>query len=119
MLKYELLPDGILVVTPKDRLEVSDFEAVADIVDRYIDDHGKLAGLLITAESFPGWDSFGAMIAHLRFVKNHHQKITRVAAVSDGHFLSIMPNVVDHFTGAQVRHFDFKDREKALEWIRS
>ena len=119
MLTHEMLEDGILVLTPQERLQAEDFEKVAEIADRYIDEHGQLKGLLITAESFPGWESFGALIAHLKFVKNHHKKITRIAAVTDSRFMSIMPKLVDHFIGAQIRHFDFKDREKALEWIRS
>ena len=40
---------------------------------------GKLTGLLIEARSFPGWDSFGALIQHLKFLRDHHRKIDRVA----------------------------------------
>jgi hypothetical protein len=40
-----------------------------------------------------------------------------VAAVSDSGFIAIMPNVVRHFVKAKVRHFDYDDKDKALEWL--
>jgi hypothetical protein len=30
-----------------------------------------------------------------------------------------MPKIIDHFVSADVRHFDYADRELALEWLRS
>ena len=73
---------------------------------------------MIYAEAFPGWDHLGALISHLKFVKDHHKQIKKVAAVTDSTLLSIMPRVVDHFVSAEVRHFDYRDREAALEWLR-
>lgn len=119
MISYKLLRDeGILVVSPEGRLESGDFKKLAQEVDPYIQEKGKLAGLMIYAESFPGWDDLGALISHLKFVKDHHKHITKVAAVTDSTFLSIMPRVVDHFVSAEVRHFDYRDKDAALEWLR-
>lgn len=119
MISYELLRDeGILIVSPHGRLESADFTRLAQEVDPYIQEKGKLAGLMICAESFPGWEDLGALISHLKFVKDHHRHITKVAAVTDSAFLSIMPRVVDHFVSAEVRHFDYRDEEAALAWLR-
>jgi hypothetical protein len=120
MISYELLRDeGILIISPEGRLESADFERLAQEVDPYITEKGKLAGLMIYAEAFPGWDDVGALISHLKFVKDHHKLIRKVAAVTDSTFLSIMPRVVDHFVSAEVRHFDYRDKEVALEWLRT
>jgi peroxiredoxin len=54
------------------------------------------------------------MLSHLEFVKNHHQHIAKVAAVTDSKFLAIMPSIASHFISAQVRHFDYNDKESAL-----
>jgi hypothetical protein len=35
---------------------------------------------MIYTKSFPGWESFGALVSHLKFVADHHQKIERIAA---------------------------------------
>ena len=119
LLNYELLrDDGILVVKPGDALEASDFEAVAGEIDPYIEERGVLRGLLIEAESFPGWSNFGAFISHLRFIRDHQRHITRVAALSDSAFLSIAPRIASHFVNAEVRHFEFTDRDAAIAWLR-
>ena len=120
MIHHELLEDdGILVVSPAGKLEASDFTALAAEVDPFIESHGALRGLLIHTESFPGWDSFAALLSHLRFVRNHHHAIRRVAAVTDSAFLSIVPKVAVHFVGAKIRHFEFSAKAEALAWLKS
>jgi hypothetical protein len=32
-------------------------------------------------------------------------------------FLKIMPRIADHFVQAKVRHFDFEQKDQALEWL--
>jgi hypothetical protein len=53
----------------------------------------------------------------LRFVKNHHQKIRKVAAVTDSGFLAIMPHIANHFVAAEVKHFEYRDKDRALAWL--
>jgi hypothetical protein len=120
MVKYELLhADGILVIQPEGSLESTDFQSIAQAVDPYIEANGKLHGVMIDAKSFPGWKDFAALLAHLKFVKDHHQKIDRIAAVSDSSFLTIAPKIASHFVQAEVRHFAQSQREVALNWLRS
>ena len=119
MLTHELLKDaGILIVKPQGALEAGDFEALAKEVDPYIEAHGTLRGLVIEAESFPGWSDFAALLSHFRFVRDHHRSIARVAAVSDSPLLTVGPRIASHFVAAEVRHFNFADREQALAWVR-
>ena len=94
MLKFELIRDtGVLVVEPRDALTAEDFQAISQTVDPFIQENGKLTGLLIDAPSFPGWESFGALIGHIRFIRDHHRKIDRVAAVTDSTILTIAPKI--------------------------
>lgn len=119
MVHHELNRDeGILIIRPEGSLEASDFQTIAQEVDPYIAAHGKLQGVMIEAESFPGWKDFAGLIAHLRFVKEHHRKIEKIAAVSDSSFLSIAPSIASHFVQADVRHFAYSEREEALAWLR-
>ena len=60
---------------------------------------------MIDAESFPGWKDFAALVAHLRIHQEPHQKIRKVAVVSDSTFLSFAPKIASHFVQADVRHF--------------
>jgi hypothetical protein len=120
MVRFELLKDaGILVVEPEGALSADDFHAIARAVDPYIEERGKLTGLLIAAPSFPGWDSFGALIQHLKFVRDHHRKIDRVAAVSDSQFLKIGPRIAAHFAHPEIRVFASGERAQALVWLQS
>jgi hypothetical protein len=120
MLKYELnRAESILIIMPDGPLESMDFEKLVQEVDPYIRENGKLNGLMIYTKSFPGWDNFAALLSHIKFVKNHHQKIKKIAAVTSSSFLSIMPKVANHFIQADVRHFDYDDKDAALNWLKA
>ena len=120
MLNYELnRTEGILILKPMGPLESTDFEKLAREVDPYIIENGTLNGLMIYIKSFPGWDNFAAFLSHMKFVKNHHQKIKKIAAVTGSGFLSIMPQVANHFIRADVRHFDYDDKDTALNWLKA
>ena len=120
MLKFELnRTEGILILEPIGPLQSTDFEKLAREVDPFIIEKGTLNGLMIYAKSFPGWDSFAAFLSHIKFVKNHHQKIKKIAAVTGSGFLAIMPQVANHFIQAEVRHFDYDDKDTALNWLKA
>jgi len=118
MINYELHHDkGILLLHPEGQLEAADFISITRQVDTYLAEHGKLHGVLIHAKSFPGWKNFAAMLAHLKFLKEHIQKIEKVAVVADGALANIMPNIANHFVHAQVKHFDFVREDAAWNWL--
>jgi len=120
MLQYELLDErGILVVKPEGALCAEDFSALAAAVDPYIEQRGELAGLVIDAPQFPGWENFAALLSHLRFVRDHHRRIRRIAVVTDSALLAVGPRIAKHFVNAEVRSFDSADRAAALAWIDS
>jgi hypothetical protein len=120
MIKFELLKDaGVLLVEPQGTLSANDFREISRVVDPYIDERGKLVGLLIEAKSFPGWDSFGALIGHLKFVRDHHLSIDRVAALTDSSFLKIVPKIAEHFAHPEIRVFASSEKANALAWLQT
>ena len=74
---------------------------------------------MILTEHFPGWDSFGALFQHLKFIRQQRDQIKKVAAVTDSGFLTIMPHIIDHFIQADVRPFAYADKEQALQSLSS
>jgi len=119
MIKHEFIEDdGILIIEPATSLLTSDFDMLSSIVDPYIEQHGKLNGLVIHTESFPGWQDFASMLAHIKFVKDHHALISKVAAVADEGVIAILPTIADRFVKADVRHFGSDDMDSAIEWIK-
>ena len=120
MVHHELLRErGVLILKPEGALRAEDFTALAGAVDPYIEQHGELNGLMIEARSFPGWEDFAALVSHVRFVRDHHRRIRRIAVVSDSKLLALAPKLASHFVSAEVRAFDTADRAAALAWMQS
>ena len=120
MIKVDLLiDDGILMVMPEGKLEADDFKELAAVADPYIEDHGKLNGLMIYTESFPGWKDFEALTSHFRFVKEHHKNLAKVALVTDSKVASVAETLAKHFVSAEIKHFDYNDKDAALGWLRA
>ena len=76
-----------------------------------------LSGLVLEAPSFPGWDSFGALLAHFRFVRDHHKFIKKVAVVTDSFMGDLAENLATHFVSAEIKHFKASDFEAAKLWV--
>ena len=118
MIQHELLRDrGILILRPEGALRAEDFTALAGTIDPYIEHNGELNGLMIEAPSFPGWENFAALLSHLRFVRDHHRRIERIAVVTDSALLTVAPKIASHFVSAQLRTFDAAGRAAALAWL--
>jgi hypothetical protein len=118
MIDYTLDPaSGILHLQPKSSLEQADFERLAKAVDPYITETGDLAGVIVETPAFPGWSSFGAFAAHLRFVKDHHRHIRKIALVTDSPIGNVGEHLVSHFVSAEVKQFPASALESARSWI--
>ncbi|NML43452.1 STAS/SEC14 domain-containing protein [Ramlibacter sp. G-1-2-2] len=109
--------DGILYLHPRAALAQQDFTQLAATVDPYIHEHGKLNGVLVEATSFPGWDSLGAMATHLRFIRDHHRQVQRIALVTDAPLATVAEKLGSHFIAAEMRHFPAGQRETARQWL--
>lgn len=119
MLTYQILEnDNLVVIEPKGPLSEDDFRELTRDVDLHLVRTGTLRGILIHAAGFPGWDSFGTMISHLRFVRDHHRLVKKVALASDSAMATIMPKLVDHFVAAEVKGFGFDERDEATAWLK-
>ena len=108
--------NALVTINPHGALEREDFVNLVEEVDPLIKEKGALSGFVINAQHFPGWHDFGSLLAHLKFVEDHHRKINKVAIVSDSAVLSILPKIADHFVAADVRHFDQDQLDAAKAW---
>ena len=109
--------NGIAILEPNGALSENDFKSAAKRIDPYIERSGKLSGIIIQVKSFPGWESFTALMAHLKFIKEHHKKVSHVAFVSDSPLGGFAEHVGNHFINAEVRSFSFNELENAIQWI--
>jgi SpoIIAA-like len=118
MIEFDLdTAHSILVVRPQSALGTADFVELSKAVDPLIETTGDLAGLIINAPKFPGWDSFGSMVTHFRFVRDHQEHIKKVAVVTDSHLGDVAEHLASHFVSAEVRHFSGEQLDQARQWI--
>jgi len=120
MLEHRLLvPEGVLILEPVAPLEAADFDDLIRTTDPYIAEHGKLPGLMIHTQTFPGWASLDAFLAHMHFVKSHCRKIGRLALVTDSKLLEELPRIAGHLVDVQVKHFSESEYAAALCWLKA
>ena len=110
---------GILMLEPvtDKALSEDDFEAVGKAIGAYLEHHERLGGLLIHSRKFPGWQSVGALFAHLKFVNAVHDKISKVALVTNSPIGTFADHVLDPLMLAKVRKFDDDERDAAMRWL--
>lgn len=118
MIDYQLdTANSILRVTPESSLDKKDFAELAKVVDPELKAGRDLAGLIIDAPRFPGWDSFGAMVTHIRFVHDHQKHVKKIAVVTDSHLGDFAEHLASHFITAEIRPFPAGQIEQARHWI--
>jgi hypothetical protein len=109
---------GILVLEPADKaLSEDDFEAVGKTIASYLADHDRLRGILLQSRKFPGWQNVGALFAHLKFVSSVHDKIGKIALVTNSPMGTFADHVLDPLMLAKVRKFDYDQRDEAMRWL--
>jgi hypothetical protein len=109
--------NSILYLRPTGALAKEDFAQLAKAVDPHIEKTGGLAGLILEAAKFPGWDSLGAMVAHLRFVRDHHKRVKKIAIVTDSAMGGVGEKLAAHFVAAEIKHFPASQLEAATRWV--
>jgi len=108
---------GIAVLEPQGALSEEDFKRAAGMIDPYIEKTTRLNGLIIHTKDFPGWDSFAALVSHLKFVKAHHKKVKRIALCTDSVAGNLARVFGPHFINAEVRVFPFQEFDSAGKWV--
>jgi len=109
--------EGIAILESDSELSEADFISATKIIDPYIEKSGKLNGIIVHVKSFPGWDSFSALIKHLNFIKEHHKKVFHVAFATDSPMGGLAEHIASHFVSAKIKSFSFSELEKAKIWI--
>lgn len=114
---HRLLPDsGVIVVEVKQALRAQDFDALAVTADAWIEAHGYLQGLVIHVREFPGWENLGSFLRHVRFVRDHHREVKRIAFAADSKLASVAPEIGRHFIKAEVKSFAYDELDIAIAW---
>lgn len=108
--------NGTALFEPHGPLSEKDFKHAAQVVNAWIEKNGQLKGLVINAKAFSGWDSFGALVSHLAFIRDHQRKIGRVAFATDTPVGTVAEKMARHFIKAEIRLFPYREFEQAQVW---
>jgi hypothetical protein len=108
---------GLAILEPHGALSKEDFERAAKIIDPYLEKSHRLNGLVIRTRDFPGWDSFAALSSYLKFVREHHKKISRIALCTDSVIGNFAKLIGRHFVAAEVQVFTFQELDRAKAWV--
>jgi len=118
MLRFERMDDRrILTINVEGPLEERDFQKFAEQIEVEDPAQDRPFRLMIRTESFPGWESFQAFAAHLKFVSDHHRQIERIAIVTESELLKIMPHIAGLLVHPKIRQFDLGEANEALTWL--
>jgi hypothetical protein len=109
--------NGIAILEPDGPLSKEDFVHAAKLIDPYIEKAARFSGLLIHTKSFPGWESFAGLASHLKFVQEHHKKVSRVALSTDSVVGNFAETIASHFISAEIKLFSYQELEQAREWV--
>jgi hypothetical protein len=116
MIKTDIIaPDALKIVAPQ-RLRAGDFEQVGPQVDAIIKRFGKIR-LLIDASALQGWENVAAFEEHAAFVRDHQQKVERIAVIAPHEWQHWLIGAVRIFVHPDVRAFDAGHEDAALRWL--
>ena len=71
---------------------------------------------MIHAREFPGWENLGAFLRHVRFLRDHHRKVKKIALAVDSKLANLAPKIAEHFVQAEVKSFAYDELDRAIAW---
>jgi hypothetical protein len=116
IIKTEVIGANVLKIIVPDKLKTDDFQQVTPQVDSLIVKHGQIR-LLIDATGFHRWENITAFETHAGFIKNHQEKIERLAVIVSHEWQHWLVGVVRIFVHPKTRAFDKNHENEALQWF--
>ena len=116
MIKTEIISANVLRITAPEKLKADDFRHIAPQIDALIGQYGRIR-LLIDASGFHGWENIDAFEHHAGFVKNHQQKVERIAVIAAHDWQHWLIGAVRIFLHPEARAYDENHESEALQWI--
>lgn len=111
-------PDHIIGIDIDGWIEAEDIERIAELIEKRLN-QGERLRIYAEVNNWSGM-SLGALIKDLKFSLQHFQDFEKEAIVSDRRWLEALAALGNTlFSGIEVKHFTFEDRDRALEWVSS
>lgn len=108
---------GILETRPTGPLSEDDFKSLGNEIDSVLSDDRTLNGLLIYTKDFPGYESLSDLVAHGEFIGEYRDRVAKVAVCTDSSVAGLLQVIGKIFTEAEVKKFDFDEKDEADKWL--
>lgn len=105
----------LLHVKVTGKLTKESYEAFAPLVDKLIQEHGKLR-ILFEMHDFHGWTA-GAAWEDIKFDFKHWRDMERLAVVGESKWQEGMAVFCKPFTSAKIQYFDHARLDEAKQWL--
>ena len=118
MLDYTLSPyESLLTIRLHSAVSEVDVLLLIPKVDKYLEHHKRLAGVMLISKDWAGCDSFAALRATMAFLRDHHHRIWRMALVTDSVLADLIPIFASRFLDTTIRHFPHDEEPAAKIWL--
>jgi len=57
------------------------------------------------------------MASHLRFVRDHHRRVNKIAVVTNSALGEVAEHLASHFVSAEIKRFPSGETAAAKQWI--
>jgi len=64
------------------------------------------------------WQDLAALFAHLKFINSVHDRIDRIALVTNSPLGSFADHALGPLLAAKVRRFDYDQHGEAMDWLK-
>ncbi len=109
--------NNIIYTTSHQKLTEEDYQELIPKVEKMLEQY-KTIRWYFEMQDFKGWE-MKAFWEDVKFEFRHANDIEKLAVVGDTEWEKWMTTMMRPFTKAEVKYFDLKDKELALEWIKS
>lgn len=75
----------------------------------------RFNGLVIHTKFSPSWESLAALSFHLKFVQEHHKKVSPVAFSTNLVVVNITEAIASHFVNTEIKLFTYQEPEQAKD----
>jgi len=107
---------NLVHLSPEGKLEKADFDRLTETLNEHINMTDSVPAIIIETRGRPHWDSYGAFLRHMEFIKDYHKLVPKIAIVSDSSALSMARSLADHLVKAKVRYFPIGSAAEAADW---
>lgn len=112
----EQTENNLIATKATEKLTTTDYEKLLPILKDRLKQYDKIRWYF-EMENFKGWDLM-AFWEDVKFDAKHANDFEKIAMVGDKQWEKLLTDLMKPFTSAEIKYFDLKEKDKALQWIK-